>query len=415
MSPEDPELSGGKLKILIVHNHYQIPGGEDTVVANEKRLLEQNGHEVILYTRDNSEINTMGLAGKLLLPFRSICNHRSARDVKRIIRDERIDIVHVHNTLNLISPSVYYAAVKSGVPVIQTIHNFRFVCPSAVLYRDGHLCEDCVRMGLGCAVRHGCYRNSRAQTLILVISALLHRATGILGKINYICLTEFNRDKLLTVNRKKQVIDPSRVWVKPNFSFFEQGGALPSEDSATQPYFIYVGRLDELKGIRTLFEAWRLMGADAPRLVVCGKGPLEEWCGQQARSLNIEMKGFVEHSEARRLIAQSDALLLPTLWYEGFPMTIAEAFSVGTPVICTDLGNAGSIVREGETGWKFPVGDAQGLADTVRKCGGARGLLRQTVRREYERKYAPEANYRILEEIYTEVCHADRSAGSQHR
>jgi len=216
-----PEVTGKKPKILIIHNYYQIPGGEDTVVANEKSLLERNGHEVVLYTRNNSEINSMGLLGKLLLPFRSIYNPRSARDVRRIIREEKIELVHVHNTLNLISPSVYYAAVKCGVPVIQTIHNFRFVCPSAILYRDGHICEDCVEKGLGCAVRHGCYRNSRAQTFILVFSALIHRATGILGKISFICLTDFNREKLLTLNKKKRIIDPSRVFVKPNFSFYE--------------------------------------------------------------------------------------------------------------------------------------------------------------------------------------------------
>ena len=176
-------------KILLIHNYYQIPGGEDTVVANEKKLLEANGHEVVLYTRNNNEIKTMSRWKKLLLPFMTVYNPRSSRDVKRIIKDENIDIVHVHNTLNLISPSVYYAAVKCGVPVVQTIHNFRMICPGATLYRDGHLCEDCIGKGLLCALEHGCYRHSKAQTLILVISVLLHKTTGIYGKLNYICLT----------------------------------------------------------------------------------------------------------------------------------------------------------------------------------------------------------------------------------
>ena len=228
------ESVGRKPRILMIHNYYQIPGGEDTVVANEKQLLEQNGHEVILYTRNNNEIKSMGLIGKLLLPFRSIYNPRSARDVRKIIREEKIDIVHVHNTLNLISPSVYYAAVKCGVPVIQTIHNFRFVCPSALLYRDGHICGDCIEKGLGCAVRHGCYRNSRAQTLILVISALIHRATGILGKISCICLTDFNREMLLNINRKRQIIDPSRVFVKPNFTFSVTSAQQQTENEVRQ-------------------------------------------------------------------------------------------------------------------------------------------------------------------------------------
>ncbi len=208
-----------KQKVLLIHNYYQIPGGEDTVVANEKKLLEDNGHEVILYTRSNNEIKSMGRLKKLMLPFMAIYNPRSSRDVKKIIQTEHIDIVHVHNTLNLISPSVYYAAVRCGVPVVQTVHNYRFICPNAMLYRGGEVCEDCVEKGLGCAVRHGCYRDSKAQTLILVISSMIHRATGIYGRMNFICLTEFNRQKLLLINKKKTIIDPARVFVKPNFTF----------------------------------------------------------------------------------------------------------------------------------------------------------------------------------------------------
>ena len=220
--------TGKKPTILIIHNYYQIPGGEDTVVANEKKLLEDNGHKVILYTRDNGEINRMSRLKKLLLPFMTIYNPHSARDVKKIIKKEHIDIVHVHNTLNLISPSVCYAAVRCGIPVVQTVHNFRFICPGALLYRDGHVCEDCPGKGLMCAVKHGCYRGSKPQTLVLVISALLHRTTGIYRRMNFICLTEFNRQKLLLINRKKLLIDPARVFVKPNFTF----EALPETDAA---------------------------------------------------------------------------------------------------------------------------------------------------------------------------------------
>lgn len=208
-----------KQKVLIIHNYYQIPGGEDTVVANETKLLQDNGHEVILYTRSNNEIKTMGILKKLLLPFITIYNPRSSADIKKIIKNEKINIVHVHNTLNLISPSVWYAAVRSGVPVVQTVHNFRLICPNGMLYRDGHVCEDCLQKGLTCAVKHGCYRNSKIQTLILTVSALIHRATGIYGKINFICLTEFNKEKLLLINKKKMIIHPARVFVKPNFTF----------------------------------------------------------------------------------------------------------------------------------------------------------------------------------------------------
>ncbi len=210
-----------KKKVLIVHNYYQIPGGEDTVVANEKKLLEDHGHEVVLYSRNNSELKTMSVVQKVLLPFTTVFSLRTYREVKRIVREQHIDIVHVHNTLNLISPSVYYAAFSCKVPVVQTIHNFRLLCPGATFYRDGHVCEDCVEHGLRCAVKHSCYRGSKLQTLMCVITTKIHRALGTYRRLNYICLTEFNTEKLLQLNKpgKRQIIDPERVFIKPNFTF----------------------------------------------------------------------------------------------------------------------------------------------------------------------------------------------------
>jgi hypothetical protein len=213
-----------KQTVLVVHNYYQVPGGEDTVVANEMKLLQEHGHKVILYTRDNSELKTMSKFSKMLLPFTTIFNPRTYREIKKFIKKEKIEIVHVHNTLNLISPSVYYAALRCKVPVVQTIHNFRLLCPGATFYRDGHICEDCVSKGMRCAVQHRCYRNSRLQTLACVINTKFHRMTGIYRKINYICLTEFNKEKLLQLNRpgNRKVITPEKVFIKPNFTFEER-------------------------------------------------------------------------------------------------------------------------------------------------------------------------------------------------
>ena len=178
--------------------------------------------------------------------------------------------------------------------------------------------------------------------------------------------------------------------------------------------FIYVGRLEEPKGVKTLFEAWKLMGRNAPGLFVCGVGPLENWCAQHAGGMNINIMGYVDSGKLLRLMAQSRALILPTLLYEGFPMTITEAFSVGTPVICSDTGNSGSLITEGVTGWKFQPGSAAGLADAVQKCLNS-GDLSDAVIREYQEKYTPEANYRRLMNIYTEVQNANRSFGIEHR
>lgn len=380
-----------KQNILIVHNYYQIPGGEDAVVANEKKMLDEHGHKVILYSRNNAELKQMSKLKKLALPITTIFNPGTYIKVKNLIKTENIEVVHVHNTFNLISPAVYYAARVMKVPVVQTIHNFRLLCPGATFYRDGYICEDCVKLGLKCAVKHSCYRGSKIQTLACVLSTWFHRMTGIYRKINYICLTEFNKIKLLELKQ----INPEMVFVKTNF-IESKGDFIPEEDREDQ--FVFAGRLDKLKGVDILFEAWKSMGDTAPKLIVCGTGPMDNWCKEfvEHNRVNIELRGFIPNIEARKLIANSKALVLPTQWYEGFPMSIVEAFSVGTPVICSDLGNAGSVVEEGITGCKFKADSLEGLIDAVNRCFG----LCESTREEYKEKYTESKNYDDLHRIY---------------
>lgn len=385
-----------KPTILQVHNRYQIPGGEDTVAENERRLLEAQGHRVVRYFRDNKEMKDFSLLRKLLLPVTTVFNPRTYREVRRLIRTEHIDIVHVHNTLNLISPSVYYAALAEGVPVVQTVHNFRLLCPGATFYRDGHICEDCLHGGLGCAVKHSCYRGSRLQTLACVISTKIHRMTGIYGKLNYICLTEFNREKLLNLKQ----VRPERVYVKPNFVENDPEPILPEERRRNQ--MVFAGRLEKLKGVDVLLKSWKLLGENAPQLILCGTGPLEDWCRDYIREhavQNVQMRGFTPNAEVRRLMAQSRALILPTRCYEGFPVSIVEAFSVGTPVLCSDLGNAGSIVTEGVTGRKFQPDSPEDLARAVGTSGG----MCESTYAQYLSGYTAERNYETLEAIYRQA------------
>lgn len=381
-----------KEKILIVHNYYQIPGGEDIVVANEKKMLEDHGHEVTLYTRNNSELNEMGKAKKLLIPFTTIFNIRTYREIRRIIKEQKIEIVHVHNTLNLVSSSVYYAALSMNVPVVQTVHNFRLLCPGATFYRNGSICEDCITRGLVCAVKHNCYRESKLQTFACVISAKVHRMTGIYAKINYICLTEFNKEKLLNLKQ----INEKRVFVKPNF-VESAGEFIPGNLRVNQ--FVFAGRVDKLKGIDLLLEAWKQMRKVAPKLIICGTGPMENWCREfiENNKLNVKMLGFVSNTDVRRLIANSKALILPTQWYEGFPMSIVEAFSVGTPVICSNLGNSGSVVINDVTGYKFKSDSVTELISAIEKVDLN---MYQSTFRKYKEEYTVEKNYMILSEIY---------------
>ncbi len=379
-------------RVLIVHNYYQIPGGEDTVVANEKKLLEENGHFVALYKRENAEMKSFSKKQKLGLPFTTVFNPRTVREVKRLIREQKIDIVHVHNTLNLISPSVYYAAFRCRVPVVQTIHNFRLMCPGATLYRDGRICEDCVKGSLCPALKHSCYRGSRLQTLASVLTLRIHRMLHTYGRLNYICLTEFNKEKLQSIRQ----IRKERIYVKPNFA----ERTVPVQPfEARKKQIIFAGRLDELKGIEILFRSWKKMGAQAPLLLVCGTGPMEDWCREFLKKnpeTKIEMKGFVPNENARVLISESQALILPTQWYEGFPMTIVEAFSVGTPVLGSDMGNVGSLIVEDRTGWKFLPTQEESLIEAVHRVHD----ITASVVEEYEAKYSRQSNYRTLLHIY---------------
>lgn len=217
---------------------------------------------------------------------------------------------------------------------------------------------------------------------------------GIYGKINYIYLTEFNRQNLLNLKQ----IKPEKVFVKPNFVESKEG-FVPEEKRENQ--FVFAGRLDELKGVDILFEAWKRMGETAPKLVVCGTGPMEEWCKSFAKNnrVNIELRGLIPNTEVRKLIANSKALVLPIQWCEGFPMSIVEAFSVGTPVVCSDLGNVGSIVEEGVTGCKFRSDSVDGLMLAVDWCQG----LHKSTLREYQTKYTSEKNYKTLIDIYAKT------------
>lgn len=388
-------------KILIVHNYYQNAGGEDTVVRNEKKLLEEHGNEVIFYNRNNLEIQNMFGIYKLLLPFIAIFNFRTYFEIKKLIKEEDIDIVHVHNTLFFISPAVYYAAKRCRIPVVQTVHNFRFLCPNATFFRDGHICEACLKKGLKCAVKYRCYRNSREQTLVCVINTKIHRMIGIYGKINYICLSKFNENKLLSL---KQIV-PERVFVKPNFGENEPESILCSE---RKNQYIFAGRLEKLKGIDKLLKAWKELEHErrdkTPKLVVCGIGSLEEWCKlyiAKNKLKSINMQGSVPNIELKKIMAVSKALILPTQWYEGFPMVIAEAYSVGIPIIGSDIGNTKALIKAGETGECFIYNSPESLVEAIDRFeSGDMEKYRENAYAFYKNNFTPEINYKRLMEIY---------------
>lgn len=400
--------------VLIIHNEYRIAGGEDTVAANEEKLLAEHGHRVIVYKRSNKELDNYTGIKKLLLPFTSVFSLRSYREVKKLIEDNYVDVVHVHNTLTLVSPSVYYAAFRCNVPVVQTMHNFRLLCPGGSFFMEdegnGHICEQCVSKGLSCAVRNSCYRHSKAQTIVSAAVLKIHRMLGTYKKINFICLTEFNRYKLLMLNNgRKKIINPARVYVKPNFTYdlAETMGKLSdTHGSISGRYYVYVGRLEKLKGTELLVDAF----AKLPdrKLVIMGNGPLEETLKKRIADngyKNIVMAGRVTGEDYVKFLGGAQAVISSSQCYETFGMSIAESYSLSVPAIAGDIGNIGDIVKEGVTGIHFQYDSPDALIGAVKRFETMnRDGLAANARRYYEDNLTPQSNYDRLKEIYDDIC-----------
>lgn len=382
------------MKILLIHCHYRLPGGEDAVFAAERALLERRGHTVLVYERSNEEA-AHGLA-KALLPLHAVWNRRAAREVCDLIRREGVEAVHIHNTLLLLSPAVVRAAKRCDVPVVQTLHNFRLFCPNGILLRDGAVCEDCPRRGLHCALQHRCYRGSLAQTLVVAASYRLHRALGSWRGVWVTTPTEFDREKLLAFNRLRPTFDENRLVVKPNPVNVPAGPVIPWEERDRR--FVFAGRLEELKGLRTVIEAWRLLGDTAPELLIAGDGPLADWARAQALP-RVRFLGQLERAELHRLIGASYAVIAASLCYESFALVPAEAHALGTPVLASRIGNVGASVRPGFDGLCFAPGDAAALAGAVRALR-AMQFDCAAIAAATRRRFSEEENYRTLMKLY---------------
>ena len=392
-----------KLKILQVHNGYQIPGGEDVVVANEKRLLEMHGHEVWTYTRNNSELNEMKLWQKLLIPFTAVYSFKTYREVKRIIKEQHIDVVHIHNTLMLVSPSVFYAAFHCHVPVVQTLHNFRMLCPAGSFFRGDRICEECSEKGLQCSLKYGCYRGSRVQTFVSAAILKIHRMLGTYHKVHFICLTEFNRQKLSQLNKKgREVIDMDKVYIKPNFTFQDD---VNFESSSHLDYFLFVGRVEALKGIDVVIRAFEQMPDQ--RLVVAGDGPLMEQMQEYIRThemKNVEFAGYLSKTQLQEKYRKARAVIMSSQCYEAFAMTIAEAYSYGVPVIAGDVGNLRNMVEENVTGIRFKYDSPEDLAKKVRQYNVMDiEEMKDNAKQFYEHRLRPGDNYQSLKKIYFDI------------
>jgi glycosyltransferase involved in cell wall biosynthesis len=388
------------MRILLVHNYYQQPGGEDVVYEQERKLLENHGHQVVTYERTNSELLSFSAFQRLFLPAKTIWAGDAYREILDLIRRESPRIAHVHNTFVQISPSVFAACREERVPVVQTLHNFRLMCPGGNLFRKGKVCEDCLESGLWQGVRHACYRGSYAATATTALMLAVHRTarTWSNGPSGYIALTEFSKRKFIGAGLPKE-----KVHVKPNFVAPDPG---PKQEFGN--CVVYAGRLSPEKGVPTLLHAWRQLRIPIP-LQVVGDGPLRPELDQmvsQGNIPNVVFAGRLSSQETRSRMRRARLLVLPSQCYENFPMAVVEAFACGTPVVCSRLGAMQEIVSDHVNGLHFTPGKPDELARTLEWAWSHPQEIQsmgRAARQEYEQKYTSGQNYRALMAIYKQV------------
>lgn len=383
------------MKIVIAHNFYQQAGGEDQVFADETALLEARGHTVARYTVHNDEVNNLG---RITLAGKTIWNRQSYRELADLVRREHAEVVHFHNTFPLLSPSVYSAARSAGAAVVQTLHNYRLICPTAICYRDGHVCEDCVKRTVPWpAIVHRCYRSDRRASVVTSAMLAIHHARGTYTNDvdAFIALTEFSKSKFVEAGMPEK-----KIVVKPNFVSPDPG---PGDGSGG--YCVFVGRLTESKGVGVLLKAWKQLRGDI-QLKIAGDGEMASAVRDAAATdSRIHFVGRLPVDQIYDLMGHAAALIFPSVWYEGLPKTILESYARGTPVIASNLGSMSDLISDGRTGAHFAPGNPADLARTLTRllAGNELATMRGTVREEFETYYTGEANYRMLMDIYESV------------
>jgi len=398
------------MKVLIVHNFYQSasPSGEDIVFKNEVELLRRNGIKVITYTKHNDEIKEYGLLGKLYLPFRSIWSVKTNEELKKLIKKEKPNIAHFHNIWYLISSSAYYACKDMGIPVVQTLHNFRIFCANGLLIRNGNVCEECISKTVNRlevigrlkliknALKYGCYRDSRLHSLPIAFTEYFHWAKKTwINKVDaYIALTEFGKNKFIEAG-----LPAEKIFVKPNFL-----PNPPEPNYSHQNYACFLGRISKEKGLGLLIEAFKLLRNSQFKIKIIGDGPLKNYFEEKVKKEGIngiEFLGRKEHLESMEILKNAKFLILPSICYEMFPMTLIEAFACGKPVVASNLGVFSELVQNGKTGLLFEAGNIEDLAEKIKwMIENDCSEMGKNARKLFEERYSEKKNFEILIEIY---------------
>jgi glycosyltransferase involved in cell wall biosynthesis len=390
------------VRVLQLHTRYRQPGGEDAVVRAEAELLRSSGHEVVQYQAQNPP----GAAGAIGSLFLSPWNPLQARMVQGLAKQVRPDVAHVHNTWYAQSPAVIWALHRSGIPTVMTVHNYRLVCANGQLFRDGAPCEDCVGASPWHGVQHGCYRDSVALSVPAAGTIALHDRLRTWNRVvdRFLVLNEFARERLV-----RGGLPPDRIEVKPNFVTDPGPRTRPAASSET---VLYVGRLSPEKGVAPLVEAWRQVGDGSLELVVIGDGPLRERL-ERRPAPRLRFTGWLPAEEVRSQMLRARALVLPSVWYEGQPMTVLEALAAGLPVLGSDIGGVPELLGPLGREWLAAPGEVSSWAAALRALVHRERVEIASARARalYERSFSTATAARALEGAYERA--RSRRAGSE--
>jgi glycosyltransferase involved in cell wall biosynthesis len=388
------------MKVLLVHNYYgsQSPSGENVVFELERDLLVKRGHLVRTFVRHSDTLRNRGVLGAVAGALATPWNPVTARAVMRDVEAFSPDVIHVHNTFPLISPAIFPAVGHRAARVL-TLHNYRLFCPAAIPLRAGRTCTECLdRRSVTPALRYGCYRGSRLATAPLALNVAIARAASVWQRHveAFIALTEFQRNLMVEAG-----LPADRVFVKPHF-YPGTPDVRPWSDR--RACAVFVGRLSEEKGVAHLVDAWKAWGRNAPELRIVGDGPLRAALEARAREVpTIRFVGQVTPGEAREEVANARLLVVPSVWFEGFPLVLRDALALGTPAAVSDIGSLPELVAGGRAGLVFPPRDPLSLLDRVRaawETEGELGRFAGAARREFEERYGEEVNHALLARIY---------------
>lgn len=384
-------------RVLIVHNAYLHLGGEDGVVRNEMELLRAHDHSVDIVRVSNERLKSGGVASKLDV---LVGGGKIEENIDSALQRCRPDLIHVHNWMPQVTTAPYSCAARVGIPVVQTLHNYRLVCLNGLMLRDGVQCQLCVRKGAWPGVWYGCYRGSRLQSAGAALLQRRMRHAILRGAPDaLIAVSNFQKNKLLNSGW----IPNDRLWVKPNFV----EGVPPNEirPAEQRTGLLYVGRLSREKGLHIVISALQRL-RNPPPLTVLGDGPERDALAAAARGLPVQFFGAVEGASVRRAMCTASILVVPSVWYEAMPLTVLEAMSTGLPVVVS--AETGAAEAVGTAGWLAPPGDdvswAGTLEDALNDLTGRKIRGREAVRR-YKALYSPEASYQGLMKIYGSVLH----------